>query len=52
MFLIGPHTSGKTTLGQHASDRTNIKMMNFENFIKTNGLIGKDDETMVLTLIN
>ena len=52
MCIIGAKKSGKTTLASQASVRTNYKLINFRDFIKNNGLKGKDDETLVLELIN
>lgn len=37
-FLIGPKSSGKTTLGSALAERSNMKMLNFEKFLKENGL--------------
>ena len=50
-FLIGPKTSGKTTLGGALAERCNMKHFNFLKFIKDSGLNGKDDETVTLALI-
>jgi len=52
MFMIGPKTSGKTTIGEQVAHRTNTKLINFRSFIKENQLKGKDDEEQVLCLIN
>lgn len=50
-FIIGPQAAGKTTLGAVLCERTNQKQINFNDFIAENKLVGKDDETVVLSLI-
>lgn len=45
MFLIGPKKSGKTTIGRAVSERTNLKFVNYRDFIKTSDLKRKDEET-------
>ena len=50
-FLIGPKTSGKTTLGTALADRCNMKHFNFPKIINDSGLKKKDDETKTLALI-
>jgi adenylate kinase family enzyme len=50
-FIIGPKSSGKSALGSALADRTNMTPLNFTKFIKDNGLKGKDDEVMTMTLI-
>jgi adenylate kinase family enzyme len=52
MFMIGSKKSGKTSLGEHAAQRTNFKLMNLRDFIKEKGLKGKDDEAITQELIN
>ena len=52
MCVIGAKKSGKTTLASQAAIRTNYKLINFRDFIKSKGLKGSDDETLVLALIN
>ena len=52
MFMIGAKCSGKTTLGKTLANRTNMKLIHFNDFVKKNGLKGKDDETVVLAIIN
>ena len=52
MLLVGPTKSGKTSLGSEVAFRTNIKLINFNEFVREKGLRGKDDETKVLELIN
>ena len=50
-FLIGPKGSGKTTIGKTLAHRTNMLLMNFDEFIKKNSLTNSDDETIVFKLI-
>jgi adenylate kinase family enzyme len=50
-FLIGPQGAGKSVLGKALSDRTNMYMMNFGEFVKKNNLGKKDDETQTAALI-
>ena len=50
--MIGPKKAGKTSLGEHACKRTNVKLINFRDFIKQKGLKGQDDETLTQELIN
>jgi len=52
MFMIGPKTSGKTTIGSHMSARTNMHHINFNDWLKTSSYKGKDDESVVLGFIN
>ena len=50
-FLIGPKASGKTTIGEKLAERSNMKLMNFDQFIKENSLQHADDEKVVFALI-
>lgn len=50
-FLNGPKASGKTTIGKLVGEKTNMELLNFDNFVKTHKLQGKDDETKVFKLI-
>lgn len=50
-FLIGPKASGKSTIGNQLAAKTNMRLWSFEDFLKRNKLRGKDDETIVFTLI-
>ena len=50
-FLIGPRGSGKTTVGTTLAHRTNMLLMNFDDFVKKNSLSNSDDETVVFKLI-
>src|SRR5688572_11943869 len=50
-FLIGPKCSGKTTLGKALSERTNMKLLNFSQFLKSSDLKNADDETKTMALI-
>jgi shikimate kinase len=38
--LLGQKASGKTTVGLAMAERTNMKLVDFEQFILENGLIG------------
>jgi guanylate kinase len=49
--MIGPKASGKTTLGNALCERTNMKLVNFNEFIEKNGLCDEDDETVTVALI-
>jgi len=49
--IIGPKASGKTTLGNALCERTNMKLVNFNDFIEENGLTDDDDETVTVALI-
>lgn len=51
-FVIGPKASGKTTLGNAICERTNMKLINFNEFLKQNALKKKPEENQVLELIN
>ena len=50
-YLIGPKCSGKTTLGKALAERTNMKLINFTQFIKSQDLKNADDETKTTALI-
>ena len=49
--IIGPQASGKTTLGRALCERTNMRMINFNDFVRDQKLQGKDDETVTMALI-
>ena len=49
--MIGPKASGKTTLGNALCERTNMKLINFNEFVQSNGLTDDDDETVTVALI-
>ena len=51
-FIIGPQASGKTTLGAALCERTNQRHINFNEFCKENKIDGKNEETVVMHLIN
>lgn len=51
-FMIGPKISGKGTLAGELAKRSNAKKISFTNFCQENDLVDKDDDTMVLALIN
>jgi len=50
-FILGPKASGKTVLGNDICQRTNMKLINFNDFIKQNGLKRKSEEFKVMELI-
>lgn len=45
LFLMGPKASGKTTIGGDLAKRTNIKLVDFAQFLDDNALHSQDDET-------
>lgn len=49
--LLGPKASGKSTIGHTMSGRVNIKLIDFNQFIRFNGLRGKEDEVLVQAFI-
>lgn len=49
--MIGPKASGKTTLGNALCERTNMKLINFNDFISDNCLTDENDETVTIALI-
>ena len=49
--MIGPKASGKTTLGNALCERTNMKLINFNDFISDNCLTDENDETVTMALI-
>jgi Cdc6-like AAA superfamily ATPase len=51
IFLIGSKCSGKTVLAHKVAARTNTKLINFNDFLKENGLRKRDDETIILAFI-
>jgi adenylate kinase family enzyme len=50
-FLLGPNASGKSTLGKALANRTNMKFLDFNQFVRDNGLVGKKDELVTGELI-
>ena len=50
-FLIGPQASGKSTVARAVCEKSNQKHINFNEFVASNRLTGKDDETIVMALI-
>ena len=49
--IVGPKASGKTTLGNALCERTNMKLINFNDFISDNCLTDENDETVTVALI-
>lgn len=52
MFILGPIASGKTFIATILAERTNMNMINFDEFIIENGLEDADDETACMALIS
>jgi len=50
-FMIGPIGSGKSCLGKNLCSRTNMELMNYDEFIASSGLENKDEETQTAALI-
>ena len=50
-FMIGPKCSGKSTLGKALAERTNMKLLNFSQFVRQHDLKNADDETKTMALI-
>lgn len=50
-FLIGQKAAGKTTVGSSLADRTNMVLVQFDEFIDKHNLYDADDETITLALI-
>ena len=49
--MIGPKASGKTTLGKDLCERTNMKLINYNDFVSANNLIDCDEEEQTTALI-
>lgn len=49
--IIGPKASGKTTLGKALCKRTNMKLINYNEFVKEKNLGDCDDQTRTVALI-
>ena len=50
-FLIGQKAAGKTTVGSSLAERTNMTLMQFNEFVQKNSLQNEDDETITFALI-
>ena len=50
-FMIGPKSSGKSTLGHALADRTNMQVLSFSKFVRDHNLKEEDDETKTSLLI-
>ena len=50
-FLIGAKGSGKSQVAENLGSRANMKVVNFEQFLRSNGLDPQDDEESTLALI-
>lgn len=51
IFLLGQKASGKTSIGIAMAERTNMKLVDFEDFIEINGLTGQDDDIITSQFI-
>jgi len=49
--IIGPKASGKTRLGEALCDRTNMKMLNYNDFVCKESLEDVDEEAKTMALI-
>jgi adenylate kinase family enzyme len=51
--MIGPKGCGKSTLAKELAFRTNMEVINFDNFLKSSGFstVNYDDEEVTMTLI-
>lgn len=49
--LLGPKASGKTTIGEALANRTNARLIDFNEFLRANGLEGQDDELITTRFI-
>lgn len=49
---MGPKASGKTFIAQNLADRTNMNLINFDEFVLSNGLTDHDDEYVTMALID
>jgi len=52
MCLLGPKASGKSTIGKEMAKRTNMKHIDFNDWVKGHGLAGQDDETITSNFIS
>ena len=52
MFIMGPKAAGKTMIAQNLSERTNMNLINFNEFVSSNGFDDADDETVTMALID
>ena len=49
--MIGPKASGKTTLGKALCERTNMKLLNYNDFVAEQSLQDVSEETATMALI-
>jgi shikimate kinase len=52
MFILGPKASGKTLIAQNVADRTNMTLINFDQFVEANDLKDTDDERKMMALLS
>lgn len=50
--MLGPKASGKTTIATNLSERTNMGLVNFNEFVEKSGLDSTDDEAVTMALID
>lgn len=49
--IIGPKASGKTKLGEALCERTNMRLINYNDFVTEAGLDDSDEEAQTMALI-
>ena len=49
--IMGKNGSGKSTLSQKLCERTNAKLLNYSDFVRSSGLNANDDDALVIALI-
>lgn len=52
MFILGPKASGKTLIAQNVAERTNMTMINFDQFVEAHDLKDTDDERKMMALLS
>jgi broad-specificity NMP kinase len=52
MFVLGPIASGKTFIATNLAERTNMNLINFDEWVVEKGLQDADDETTCMALIS
>jgi len=51
VFMAGPMCSGKSSLGKAFCERQNAKLLNFNQFLKSNNLDGVNEDEQMLCLV-
>ena len=49
--IIGPKASGKTKLGEALCERTNMKLINYNDFVTSQSLDDAEEEAQTMALI-